>query len=489
MPNAFKISLLSSIMFAAAAPAVAQSDVEVPRVPLSDVNCDFNDPAARSRPNFCAGTVDGTRTGSATGPVVVSPTNRVSGTYQVDFSGNLQIDGVPVSRVSSQPFTLDASTFYDPDAFRVNIDTTYLGELINAPAPTPFNPAQLPSYFNRYTIQALDVNSIAVNVLEGFAEDSATGQEYRYSLASIDPNNVVANSTALTGVYRSDSESGPIVFGRLSGTARLFAGGSFTQPPYDQTGFYYSPFALNLEVTAEETTRLDENGLVTPTISVSRGINMNGSGITNLAAGVAPGDAVNRAQLDEEAAARTAGDAQLATRINEEAATRAAADTQLGSRIASESGARVEGDRVLAAAVDASNARIATEQTQRIAADNSLASSLASEMSARVAADTQLGAKLDALTTEVDGLSFRIDRLDRKAASGTAVAIAMGGGTFLPGKAVNVTANVSTYDGAHAGAVQVGILVSPNMAVSGSVASGFNRRGKTGARAGVTLGW
>jgi len=53
----------------------------------------------------------------------------------------------------------------------------------------------------------------------------------------------------------------------------------------------------------------------------------------------------------------------------------------------------------------------------------------------------------------------------------------------------NLTANVATYDGAHAGSIQMGLLVSPNVALNAGVASGFNRRGKTAARAGVTIGW
>ena len=65
----------------------------------------------------------------------------------------------------------------------------------------------------------------------------------------------------------------------------------------------------------------------------------------------------------------------------------------------------------------------------------------------------------------------------------------MSGNAFLPDMKFNLTANVATYDGAHAGALQMGALVSRHVAVNAGVATGFNRGGKTAARAGVTLGW
>jgi len=74
-------------------------------------------------------------------------------------------------------------------------------------------------------------------------------------------------------------------------------------------------------------------------------------------------------------------------------------------------------------------------------------------------------------------------------ASSTAIAVAMGGATFLPGMKFNLTANVATYDGAHAGSLQIGALVSDHVAVNAGVATGFNRRGKTAGRVGVTFGW
>ena len=86
-------------------------------------------------------------------------------------------------------------------------------------------------------------------------------------------------------------------------------------------------------------------------------------------------------------------------------------------------------------------------------------------------------------------LSNRIDRVDKRASGGTAVAIALGGNAFLPDKRVNLTANVGGYRGAIAGAIQLGALVSDSIAFNAGVGSGFNHNGKIGARGGVTFGW
>jgi len=86
-------------------------------------------------------------------------------------------------------------------------------------------------------------------------------------------------------------------------------------------------------------------------------------------------------------------------------------------------------------------------------------------------------------------LEQRIDRTERRASGGTAVAIAMGGATFLPGSSFNLTCNVGTYRGRWAGALNIGAMISPNVALNAGVGSGFDSAGKVGARAGFTFGW
>ena len=79
--------------------------------------------------------------------------------------------------------------------------------------------------------------------------------------------------------------------------------------------------------------------------------------------------------------------------------------------------------------------------------------------------------------------------MDDRAAAGTAAAVALSGGMFLPGKSFNLTGNVGAYRGAVAAALQVGALVSDNAAVNAGLAHGFNKGGKTALRAGFTLGF
>jgi autotransporter adhesin len=115
------------------------------------------------------------------------------------------------------------------------------------------------------------------------------------------------------------------------------------------------------------------------------------------------------------------------------------------------------------------------------------------QVQAAHAAVSQLGAQHDSRLDVLEALALNVQvdlrQLDRKLAGSTATAIAMGGATFLPGKSVNITGNVATYDGAVAGSLQIGALVRENWAVNAGVATNFNKSGKIGARAGFTLGW
>ena len=128
-------------------------------------------------------------------------------------------------------------------------------------------------------------------------------------------------------------------------------------------------------------------------------------------------------------------------------------------------------DAVNGAQLFASNTAIATETSQRIAADN------------------LLDGRVDTLEATAIDFDNRLDQIGRSASSGTAVAIALSGAAFLPDKQFNLTANVGTYRGAYAGSLQIGAMISPNAAFNAGIATGFNRNGKVGARAGVTFGF
>ena len=336
---------------------------------------------------------------------------RVRGQVHFDFDGHLQIGGVDSTPNNNFPL----GTFFSPDlvdvklstAFDANVDAT-LGGAVGFQANPGFT----------YSNITKNVSSIDLNVENDDVTDEATGLDYDYELHTVDPKAIVDDSVQLSGTYHTESDQNAIIFGTLTGSATLLSGTENSEV-FGQG--YISPFAVQTQVTVHENTRLDANGLTTPTISVTDGINMNGSRVTNLGAGVAETDAVNKGQLDNESSAR------------------AAADVSLGNQ-------------------------------------------LTNETSARMAAESNLATRLDA----IDG---RLDRDDRRADAGTAVAVAMGGGAFLPDMHFNLTANVATYNGAHAGAVQFGALVSPHVAVNVGIATAFNRGGHTAARTGVTFGW
>ena len=538
----------------------------------------------------CMQRVIGTRTITTIEPGVFTPqpdgSTILEGIAQVDFDGELQVSGYASTSI--------------PEFIVPGYELEFLGEDIEVLASTSFvvdysllylNPAD-PRYGASpldlgtiFTVNALDTRQIAVDIDDGFFEFD-DGGEGSFSLAAIDPFNIVNNSTELSGKF--SSTDGRIVYGTLSGTASVVpADGPTTVMLYGTEPVEIaSPLVLDFAVTSTVQTLLDETGLITPRVEVTDGIELNGSTISGLAAGVAPSDAVNVAQLDAEAAARVAGDFALAASIADEAALRAAGDTALAVSIADEAALRAAGDSALAASIadeatarasadtalaasiadeaalraagdatlaasitDEATARaagdaslataIGNEATARAAGDGTLAAAIgdestarqdadaqivamlgqemtvradadtalsqritantasinafagatAAEAAARMAADTALSQRIDTLDDRLDVFETRLDRFDDRIASSAAVATAMGGAAFLPDMNFNLTANVATYDGAQAGSLQLGALLSPNVAVNAGVATGFNKGGKTAGRVGVTLGW
>ena len=351
------------------------------------------------------------------------PLSRLTGSALVDFNGQLQVDGIQLQSAGIFPSLLLPSLSSELQAI---VRTQYVANLdYNVGSQTNFQPVANPGF--NYVINSLAVDRIGFDV-QNASFVFADGNDGSLTLRAVDPAAIINNGVALAG--RFQSVSGPLLFGTISGTASVVGNPGVTTL-IDGGGnplSYLSPFALAVNVTPVVTTRLDEAGLITPTVSVTNGINLNGSTITNVGNGVAAGDATNRAQLNAEANARIASDAQLTA-------------------------------------------------------------SLSSETSQRMAADSSMATRLSALEGSLGNLDARFERLDRRIAAGTAVATAMSGNAFLPDMKFNLTANVATYDGAHAGAIQMGALVSRHVAVNAGVAFGFNRGGKTAARAGMTFGW
>lgn len=524
----------------------------------------------------------------------------------------LAITGTSYSGVGDEPVVfgnVDASFLFNSNLAKVDLTASYDGYYFNS---TPIGVTPLPPTPNRpftgYSNFITGIRSIGVDVTDTATD--ANGTTYDFTLRATDPTAVVNNAVTLAGSYAGRTESGGLTFGTLGGTASLITRPGLVELRGTEgqlLGAFTAPYAMQYAVAAQQTTSVDETGIVTPKIAVTQGIDMNGSRVTNLAAGEQPGDAVNRAQLDEvsgaiafEADSRRAGDDFLNGKIETESSNRvamdnlltgwivddriareeadarlAATDVELAGAIAFEADSRKAGDDFLngkietessnrvamdnqltgwivadrlaregadarLAAADAElagsiafeadsrragddflNAKIETESSNRVAVDNQLsnriigeaqarqqadlqlnqrieversareqlATGLANEINARVAGDNALSNRIDVMGNRIDTLDSRLDRVERRMAAGTAVAVAMSGNTFLPNTSFNLTANVGTYDGAHAGSMQVGALVRPNVAVNAGIATGFNRGGKTAARAGFTFGW
>ncbi len=101
----------------------------------------------------------------------------------------------------------------------------------------------------------------------------------------------------------------------------------------------------------------------------------------------------------------------------------------------------------------------------------------------------QLNSAIAGVNVRVDALNSSLQDLDKRANAGTAVAVAMSGGTFLPNKQINFTANIGGYRGEAAIAGQLGVLVNENVALNAGVATGFSKRGGTAWRGGVSFGF
>lgn len=418
------------------ASGVARAQTVAFDFPLSDV-CVVQAGSA------CTTPVIGIRTVTVITPTTITPvrpgTARATGSSLVDFTGQLQVDGIQL-----QPNSLFPSAFFqfeNGNLPQIAATTQYVANFDVTVGPTngDFAGRAIANPGYNFVVNSLDVDSISLSLAD-LEIETESGDDIIVFLSTPNPNVISNNSTALSGRFRSEGEgSGPIVFGTISGTAAVVA------PPGATTQFgqtFISPFALSIDATPTITTQLDETGLVTPTVSVTNGIDMNGSKITELADGTAPTDAVNRRQLDVETTARVNADLQI-------------------------------------------NQRIAVEEAAR----TTLAGQLTSETNARVAADMATSSQLGVIGSRVDQLATRVDAMEDRISGAAAVATAMSGNAFLPNMRFNMTANVATYDGAHAGSLQLGALVTPHVAVNAGVASGFNRKGKTAGRVGLTFGW
>lgn len=308
----FYVSMTAIAAALAATPQAASAQVaSPPQIPIADTQCSggmFFHPLS-----MC--TVSGTRTNS--NPVVSvapSPTRPgfsiVTQTENVTFDGTMVIGGAALPTGPGSSFTIPPQALFGTDVVSVEGSLAYTGSVSSlVSSSTPPQPVAPLGQFQRYTIQELDVRAINVD-FQGEGDGLGTkGGDFNLNLKSVDPSAVTNNSTALAGSYRGTSDTGGLIFGKLGGSATVVSAApnaavvtpavNFLDEQGRPTMVFLSPLAVEFEVTSEETTTLDENGLVTPTIAVTDGINMNGSRITNVGTAVASTDAVNLGQVTE----------------------------------------------------------------------------------------------------------------------------------------------------------------------------------------------
>jgi hypothetical protein len=189
--------------------------------------------------------------------------------------------------------------------------------------------------------------------------------------------------------------------------------------------------------------------------------------------------AAARALLGTSTATDSTFEVEIVRGLNNEETQRVAADVVLGGRIDTEAKARGDADVVLGGRID-------TEAKTRGDADVVLGGRITTETTERKAADVALGGRIDSANTRITILT---EQVKKDIATATAVAVALGGNSFLPGKKFNLTVNVGSYDGESALAAQFGFMVNDSLAINGGVASGFGSGSSTAVRGGFTYGW
>lgn len=241
------------------------------------------------------------------------------------------------------------------------------------------------------------------------------------------------------------------------------------------------------------------SGIGSPETTLECGSDSTVSGSLGTAVGGNTNAAVEATAVGFNASAAAAG---TAVGISAEASAETSTALGAGAKATGQNSVALGGesvadeDNIVSVGSDSLQRRITNVADGVSATDAATVGQVQSADTALQGQISDLGSRHDAHGTRLDmlegaTLDIRQDlrQLDERLAGSTAVAIAMGGAAFLPGKRMNLTGNVATYDGAVAGAVQVGALVSDSFAVNAGVATNFNKRGKVGARVGFSMGW
>lgn len=93
------------------------------------------------------------------------------------------------------------------------------------------------------------------------------------------------------------------------------------------------------------------------------------------------------------------------------------------------------------------------------------------------------------VNSSLTSLNALVESNRKRSDAGIATAVALSGGTFLPNKKINFTANIGAFRDEAAIAAQLGVLVSENIALNAGVATSFHSYGGTAVRGGFTVGF
>jgi hypothetical protein len=173
----------------------------------------------------------------------------------------------------------------------------------------------------------------------------------------------------------------------------------------------------------------------------------------------------------------------LTASVTSEVARATGAETALSARVTTETSRATAAE---GAEITARAAAISAEQDARSSADAALGVRVTGETTRATNAETALGGRIDTTNTRITILT---EQVKKDIAAATAVSVALGGNSFLPGKKFNLTVNVGSYDGESALAAQFGYMVNDSLAINGGVASGFGSGSSTAVRGGFTYGW
>ena len=182
--------------------------------------------------------------------------------------------------------------------------------------------------------------------------------------------------------------------------------------------------------------------------------------------------------------------------VTSETSRASTAESALATSVTTESGRAEAAEAGLSAGITSETARavtaeagfstgLANETVRAQSAEAGLSADITRESSRAQLAEAGLGS---AITAETQAREAAIDQVTKGYRQATALAIALSGAGVLPGKKLNLTFNMGSYEGQSAVSAQGEYLVNEHAMLNVGV-SGSTSGGGAGVRAGFTVGW